>query len=98
VTVTLWNGAGLTGVAHQAADALGQDGFHIADVTDADRGGYEQTLIVVKDAAGTPAASAVRDSLSIGEIRTTRYYAFSSDVLVIIGKDWPDRLTDGPGK
>lgn len=95
VTVTVWNGAELTGVAHQAAVALGQDGFHVADVTDADRGGYEQTLIVVRDASDRPAASAVRDSLSIGQIRTTSYYAFSSDVLVIIGKDWPDRLNGG---
>jgi len=91
ITVSVWNGARLKGVAHSVGAELQQDGYDVVQETNADNSDYRQTLIVLKDKDAVPAADTVRGFLSIGKIEVTGRYQFSSDVLVIVGKDWPTR-------
>jgi len=91
ITVTVWNGAKLNGVAHSVGAELQRDGYDVVQMTNADTSDYRHTLIVLKDRAVLPAADTVRASLSIGKIEVTGRYQFASDVLVIVGKDWRTR-------
>lgn len=88
ITVTVSNGARRTGLAKQAAAQLRAAGFRILSVGNTSRSHYAHTLVVYKTSAGK--ASAVRDRLQVGTIMAAPPgYRFSSDVLVIIGTDWP---------
>ena len=88
LTVDIQNGAGREGVAAQAARILRRDGYRVKDVGNANQFVYDKTLVVYKDRRA-PAESVVRD-LGIGKVIASRgMYGFDTDVLVIVGSDWP---------
>ena len=90
VSVTVRNGAGLAGCASEAAEELRAAGFDMDGVANADRFGYDRTIVVHRDASAK--ATAVASALGIGDVQeNTEGYSFTSDVLVIVGKDWADR-------
>lgn len=88
-TITVRNGAGITGAAAQMAAQLTADGFVVTETGNTDTPVYDETLIIYKDAAFEPAANAVHDSLTNGRVvNGGDYYTFDTDVLVVLGSDW----------
>lgn len=88
-TITVRNGAGITGAAAQMSEQLQADGFNVVDVGNTDSPAYSETLIIYKDSAFEPAAQAVLQSLTNGRVvNGGDYYTFDSDVLVVLGSDW----------
>jgi LCP family protein required for cell wall assembly len=87
VAVGVRNGSGLAGVAAKAADILKAGGFDVTEVGNAKRSTYAETLVVY---SGTSAAAeAVRKVLGQGRlVQNAGQYAYSADVLVVVGKDW----------
>ena len=87
VSITIRNGAGIGGVAKEASDKLRAGGFNIHDVGNANQFVYDQTLVIYKD--NVNGAQLVLNQLPVGRLVQSRgMYAFSSDVLVMVGKDW----------
>lgn len=92
ITVSVRNGAGVSGVAAQAAARLQAHGFQVAEVGNASQFVYEETLIVYKD--DEAAAQAVGSALPKGRLVPSRgMYAFTTDVLVVVGGDWADEAS-----
>lgn len=88
-TITVRNGAGITGAAAQMSEQLQADGFNVVDVGNTDSPAYSETLIIYKDSAFEPAAQAVLQSLTNGRVvNGGDYYTFDSDILVVLGSDW----------
>lgn len=89
VSVAVRNGAGLDGVATAAADVLESAGFDIAEIGNANQFVYDTTLVIYGDEASEAAAALVLENLPTGELVASRgMYSFSTDVLVVVGKDW----------
>lgn len=87
VTVAVRNGVGVAGIAAECAGALEKAGFRIQEVGNAGQFVYDRTLIVY--AKDKRKAAVVRESLGTGDIVESRgMYAFKTDVLVVVGKDW----------
>ena len=88
-TVTVRNGAGITGAASQMADQLRASGFNVADVGNTDSPVYDETLVIYKDPAFEQAAQTVVSALTSGRVvNGGDYYTFDTDVLVVLGADW----------
>lgn len=93
ITVSIRNGAGISGIAGQAAARLQARGFQITEVGNANQFVYDDTLIVYQD--DEAAAQAVASALPKGRLVPSRgMYAFSTDVLVVVGKDWTDTASE----
>lgn len=87
ISVTVRNGAGIEGVASDAASRLTSAGFEVGEVGNANQFVYDETLIVYQD--DEAGASAVKESLGFGKLVASRgMYAFDTDILVVVGKDW----------
>lgn len=94
ITVAVRNGAGLAGVAAEAASSLTSAGFVVGEVGNANQFVYDETLIVYEDDESL--ALAVQKALGTGKPVASRgMYAFASDVLLVIGKDWKKPATSG---
>jgi len=88
VSVTVRNGAGIEGVAAEAAELLAGAGFTVGEVGNADQFVYEETLVVYSgdDRSG---ADLIASQLDRGRVVQSRgMYSFNTDVLVVVGKDW----------
>jgi hypothetical protein len=88
VSVTVRNGAGIEGVAAEAAELLTGAGFTVGEVGNADQFVYEETLVVYSgdDRSG---ADLIASQLDRGRVVQSRgMYSFNTDVLVVVGKDW----------
>lgn len=88
VSVTVRNGAGISGCAKQASSILKAQAFDVVDVGNAGQFVYEKTLVVYK--SEKRAAELVAAALPPGTklVESRGMYAFESDVLVVVGKDW----------
>ncbi|MDZ4169809.1 MAG: LCP family protein [Coriobacteriia bacterium] len=88
VSVTIRNGAGIAGCAKQASSVLKARAFDVRDVGNAGQFVYDKTLIVFKGdrAAAELVASVLPRGTKIVESRGM--YAYDSEILVVIGKDW----------
>lgn len=87
VTLTVRNGVGVAGLATDASDELEKAGFRIQEIGNAGQFVYDRTLIVY--AVDKRKAAIVRDAMGTGDIVESRgMYAFKTDVLVVVGKDW----------
>ena len=88
-TLTVRNGAEITGGAAQMAETLKGFGFNVADTGNMDTYAYSETLVVYNDSAFKAAAETVVSSLGIGRtVAGSGFYTFDTDVLVVLGKDW----------
>jgi len=83
----LYNGAGVPGIAGEAAQALINAGMRVVDTRNADRFDYATTLIVVQR-GDVARAQEVRDILGVGEVVDQPTQQNVADMIVIIGKDW----------
>jgi hypothetical protein len=62
--------------------------FPVVEVGNANQFVYDETLVVHRDDGD--AAQAVLDTLPVGKVVPSRgMYVFDTDVLVVVGKDWP---------
>ncbi|MBW6468499.1 MAG: LCP family protein [Coriobacteriia bacterium] len=87
ISVTVRNGAGVSGIASQAAARLQANGFQVPEVGNANQFVYDETLVVYRD--DEEAARMVAGTLPHGRLVPGRgMYTFSTDVLVVVGKDW----------
>jgi polyisoprenyl-teichoic acid--peptidoglycan teichoic acid transferase len=87
ISVAVRNGAGISGIAGQAAARLQARGFQVPEVGNANQFVYDDTLVVYKD--DEAAAQLVVSALPTGRVVPSRgMYAFSTDILVVVGKDW----------
>jgi len=88
ITITVRNGAGIVGCAKQAASILKAQAFKVKDVGNANQFVYDDTLVVYKrdKAAAEQVLSALPPGTKLVESRGM--YAFTTDVLVVVGKDW----------
>lgn len=88
-TVTVLNGAGIDGVAGDAAEALQSAGYQVKDTGNTDQFAYNETLVVYKEEKNAAAAQAVADALGVGRaVEAGIYYDFDTDLEVVIGQDW----------
>lgn len=98
VTVTVRNGAGVSGLAKSAQDLLVSQGFNIVDSGNMAQFVYGRTLIIYKTDETNPKAGIVRDALGMGDVVAARgMYSFESDVMVVVGKDWDPTRAGVPG-
>jgi len=90
-TITIKNGSSATGAAREMADLLTGKGFVVPpeNVGNADQFVYNETLVVYKDQEHLAAAETVVAALGVGRaIPSNWHYAFETDVLIMLGKDW----------
>ncbi|TDB38777.1 MAG: LytR family transcriptional regulator [Actinobacteria bacterium] len=96
ISVTVRNGAGQEGVASSASSILRAAGFTIGEVGNANQFVYDKTLVVYKDEANKAGADLVASKLPTGSVVASRgMYEFTSDVLVVVGKDWKAAVAGG---
>lgn len=90
VTVEVRNGAGATGAATRMGEMLAAAGYVVESVGNTDDNTtYPETLVIYKDSANEGAAKAVVKAVGGGRsFDGGDFYAFETDVLVIIGQDW----------
>ncbi|MEG0476661.1 MAG: LCP family protein [Raoultibacter sp.] len=91
-TITVRNGSDVTGLAAETAALLSGAGFQVSETGNAESPVYTETLVVYKDPAKADAANAVVAALGSGRATDlSTFYTFSTDVLVMIGKDYAPR-------
>ncbi len=87
ITVTVRNGAGIGGSAGTTAQMLRDLGYAVGEVGNANQFVYEETLVVFND--GQAVAAQVAGDLPKARVVESRgMYAFNSDILVVVGKDY----------
>jgi len=87
ISITVRNGAGIEGCAGATSELLGGLGYTISEVGNANQFVYDETLVVY--AADHAAAVQVANDLPKGKVVESRgMYLFSTDILVVVGKDW----------
>jgi len=87
VTVTIRNGAGVSGIAKSVSDRLTPLGYKIIETGNMNQFVYGTTLVVYK--ADTVKAGMVREALGLGDVVASRsMYSFKTDILIVVGKDW----------
>ncbi len=88
-TVTVRNGSGITGGATTIANILSGVGFQIAETGNADSFVYSETLVIYGNETLKEAAQAAVGVLGVGRATEAGvYYAYDTDLLVILGSDW----------
>jgi LCP family protein required for cell wall assembly len=91
--ITVRNGAGVSGLGKQCADFLGKKGFKVSETSNMTQYVYGRTLIVYKKGFEAQ-ANFTRETLGFGDvIPAAGMYAFDTQVMVVIGKDWKDPAT-----
>lgn len=93
VSVIVYNGAGSSGLAGDAAQALLAGGFRVVDTGNAERFDYETTLIVVQSGIMSEGDD-VRAALGVGKVQEGPAREGTADVIVIIGKDYAQANTE----
>ena len=89
VTVTVWNGSGVSGGAALLGDILTEAGFKVVEVTNAKSFVYTETLIIYDADSSAEMAYAVQNALGQGRVLDgTWKYTFSTDILVVLGSEW----------
>lgn len=87
VRVQVLNGAGVDGVASEAANLLKKLGYRVGEVSNANQFVYDETLVVYRD--DSLAAHRIVRELPAGKVVPSRgMYAFEGDILVVVGRDW----------
>ena len=88
ITLTIRNGAGLSGVAKQAATILKAKGFRIGPVGNANQSVYKQTFVIYKTDASAAALVSKYLPPGVRIVQSRGMYSFTGNVLIVIGKDW----------
>ena len=88
-SITVQNGSADFGVANVVANVLTEQGFKIAGTGNASSQIFEETLVIYDDSKAMDTCNAIIDILGCGRaIENVGYYAFDSDILIIVGFDY----------
>ena len=88
--VTVRNGAGVSGLGKQCSDFLVKKGFKVTETGNMTQYVYGRTLIVYQKGFEAQ-ANFTRETLGFGDVvPSAGMYAFDTQVMVVIGKDWTD--------
>lgn len=94
-TLVIENGCGRSGLGARAESWFRKQGFDVFETRNADRRDYAQTVIVARSSR-TEAAQTVLDrlqeTLGIGILIQQRVAVPEADVILILGRDFPDSL------
>ncbi len=92
ISITVRNGAGINGSAAETAEILGGAGYAVDEVGNANQFVYDETLVVFR--SGQHVAEQVARELPTARVVEGRgMYQFTTDILVVVGKDfetWTD--------
>ena len=89
-TVAVRNGTVKAGAANSANDKIKGMGF-TTDLKDANTQDYTQTVIVYENDSQKSKAESIKNALGCGSVvKNNNEYAFSTDILVVIGTDYSD--------
>ncbi|HEY5516648.1 MAG TPA: LCP family protein [Coriobacteriia bacterium] len=87
---TVRNGAGVSGLGKQCSGFLVKQGFKVSETSNMTQYVYGRTLIVYQKGFEAQ-ANFTRETLGFGDvIPAAGMYAFDTQVMVVIGKDWTD--------
>lgn len=94
----VYNGAGVPGIAGEAAQQLIRAGIRVIDTQNADSFDYKVTKIVVRR-GDAERGEEIRKVLGVGQVSVEPSEQDVTDVVVIIGKDYvPPKDSDSKGK
>lgn len=89
ISLVVSNGSGIEGLAAQAAEKLTAAGYTVSETGNMPTYVYNETLVVYREEKDLPSAEAITADLGIGRtVAAGVNYALTTDVQVIIGKDW----------
>lgn len=89
ITVTVRNGAGVSGIAKSVANALTKKGFIVKDTGNMGQFVFDKSMVVFASSANADKANVVSNALNISTVEPSKgLYTFSGEVLVVIGKDF----------
>ena len=94
--VIVYNGAGIPGVAGEAAQQLIRNGFRVVDTKNADNFDYKTTQVVVQRGSAQQ-GNEISRVLDAGSVSNKPSDQDVADVIVIIGKDYKPPVTGGQG-
>jgi LCP family protein required for cell wall assembly len=93
VTLTVRNGAGVSGLAQAGAGLFTRAGFRVTETGNMNQFVYSRSMVVFPKGREAE-ASLVRETLGYGDVvPAAGMYTFKTDILVVIGKDWRDPTT-----
>lgn len=89
VSVAIWNGVGVSGIAADCSDELKRLGWSVGDTGNAAQFVYDETLIVYRDTNDEELADLLASDLGQGRVvRSGARYSFTGDLLVVVGKNY----------
>lgn len=92
-SVSVYNGGDVIGAASDASDILRQAGFNVTSTGNTTMQVYDETLVVYAKDSSEGAASAIASAFGVGRaLQDTVHYSFSTDIYVVVGKDWRTSL------
>ena len=94
--VIVYNGAGVPGIAGEAAQQLIRNGFRVVDTKNADNFNYKTTQVVVQQGSVTR-GNEIRRVLGVGTVVNKPSEQDVADVIIIIGKDYKPPVAGGQG-
>lgn len=87
--LTVNNGGGIEGAASEVAAMLGEAGFSVESIGNAEQQVFSETLVIYADSKNETAAQAVVATLGIGRaVHNSVHYSFDTDLLIMVGEDW----------
>jgi LCP family protein required for cell wall assembly len=90
-TVDVKNGWGYQGAASSVSDMLALAGYKQGVVGNANSMVYQQTFIIYQDDSDEAAANDIQSRMKCGKVmENAGRYSFTGDILVVIGKDFPN--------
>jgi len=89
-TIDVRNGCGINGCAKAVSDLLAIEGYRQGEIANTNNFVYQETLIIYNSAANLPIATDIQMRLGYGRTVNSQGYTFSGDILVVVGKDFPD--------
>ncbi len=94
-TVVILNGCGRVGLGGRVERWLRRSGIDVFETRNADNSNYEKTIVVARSSRAE-AAEQVEDflqrCLGVGVLITERKSVPEADVILILGRDFPDSL------
>jgi len=94
--VIVYNGAGVPGIAGEAAQQLIRNGFRVVDTKNADNFNYKTTQVIVQQGSAKR-GNEIRRVLGVGTVVNKPSDQDVADVIVIIGKDYKPPVSGGQG-
>ena len=89
VSLVVLNGSGIDGLAARAAEKLTAAGYVVSETGNTPSYVYNETLVIYREEKDLPAAEAIIQDMGVGRsVPEGIYYSLTTDVQVIVGKDW----------